>query len=84
MISLLDEFCFINALGIYNIKHAIDPELILVGGGISNQPKVIEGINNHLKILLSRGRNIEFEVFACHHRNDANLIGAVYNILLKK
>ncbi|WP_421285516.1 ROK family protein [Aeromonas veronii] len=83
MISLLDEFCFINALGIYNIKHAIDPDLILVGGGISCQPKVIEGINNQLKILLSRGGNMEFEVVACHHRNDANLIGAVYNMLLK-
>lgn len=84
MASLLDEFCFINALGIYNIKHAIDPDLIMVGGGISSQPKVIEGINNQLKILLSRGRNMEFEVVACHHRNDANLIGAVYNMLLKR
>lgn len=80
--SLLEEFYFINALGIYNLQHAADPTLILIGGGISQQPQVIAGINNQLAILLSKGKNMRVEVKACQFLNDANLIGAVYHYLM--
>ncbi|MGN5139632.1 ROK family protein [Aeromonas sp. 164P] len=84
VLALLNEFYLANAVGIYNIAHTIDPELILIGGGISSQPRVVDGINQQLELLLSTGCGMQsLQVVACEHRNDANLIGAVYNYILK-
>lgn len=76
--ALLTRFYRYNAQGIYNLQHSFDPDLILIGGGISQQPAVIEGINQQLaRICDSRG-HISIVVRACQHFNDANLLGAIY------
>lgn len=79
--ALLTRFYRYNAQGIYNLQHSFDPDLILIGGGISQQSAVIEGINQQLaRICDSRG-HISIVVQACQHFNDANLLGAIYYLL---
>lgn len=84
--ALLTQFYRYNAQGIYNLQHSFDPNLILIGGGISKQPTVIEGINQQLAQICDSRGHISIVVQACQHFNDANLIGAVYYLLqqLKK
>ncbi|GIN41861.1 ROK family protein [Heyndrickxia oleronia] len=69
------------AIGIYNLKYALDPEKILIGGGISKRREVIDGINQELKLLKDDISTLTIEVEACQFENDANLIGALYHFL---
>ncbi|ULT56695.1 ROK family protein [Neobacillus drentensis] len=77
----LTEFYKRLAIGIYNLKYALDPEKILIGGGISKQQDVIAGINRELKRLRDDISTLHIEVEACQFGNDANLIGALFHFL---
>lgn len=72
------------ATGIYNLQCILDPERILIGGGISQQPLLLEKIQEELDNIY---RKIPFtiphsQVQTCCYYNDSNLIGALYNYLL--
>lgn len=72
------------AKGIYNLQCILDPEKILIGGGISQQPLLLEKIQEELNHIYSQ---IPFtiphaQVETCRFYNDSNLIGALYNYLL--
>jgi predicted NBD/HSP70 family sugar kinase len=69
------------AVGIYNLKYALDPKKILIGGGISKRPEVIEGINQELRHLKDEISTLDIRVEACQFDNDANLIGALFHFL---
>lgn len=71
------------AVGIYNLQCILDPEKILIGGGISQQPLLINKIQEELDAIYSR---LPFQipravVDNCCFYNDSNLIGALYNFL---
>ena len=72
------------AIGIYNLQCILDPQKILIGGGISQQPILIQTIQEELDAIY---QNIPFEiphavVENCCYYNDSNLIGALYNYLI--
>ncbi len=69
------------AIGIYNLQYSLDPEKILIGGGISKRKEVIEGINAELSLLKDDTSTLTIEVEACQFDNDANLIGALFHYL---
>ncbi|WP_288394187.1 ROK family protein [uncultured Vagococcus sp.] len=74
----VEELYFYNALGIYNLQYILDPEVIIIGGGISKHPDLIEEINMKLKEIMSFGQRSPLipELRVCEYGNDANLIGA--------
>ncbi|MGM9904393.1 ROK family protein [Enterococcus sp. 10A9_DIV0425] len=67
--------------GLFSIQFAFDPEVIVLGGGISAKEGLIEEINGRMKKLTSQlGLNdFDPEILVCDYRNDANLIGAAAN-----
>lgn len=71
--------------GLYNLAYSFDPEVLLIGGGVSNQPDLIEKINEEMDALFGRLRVPPFrpKIELCTFRNDANLIGAIYNFIQK-
>lgn len=69
------------AIGAYNLQYTLDPEKILIGGGISKRKEVIEGINAELALLKDDTSTLTIEVEACQFDNDANLIGALFHFL---
>lgn len=73
------------AIGIYNISLAIDPERVLIGGGISKQPALIENLKSKVGLLLEKtgASELKFELECCRFYNDANLMGAVYQFILE-
>lgn len=81
--SLIDKFYFNLAIGIHNIQYYMDPEKIIIGGGISQRTDLIDEIDNRLKIIYKK-LGID-EIFpnldTCTFNNDANLLGAVYNYI---
>lgn len=75
------------AESLYNIQVSIDPEMIIIGGGISARPDVTDEIRTRLAQLLTNHLvpSAMPVVKACEFQNDANLIGAAlnYEILMK-
>lgn len=72
------------AKGIFNLQCILDPQNILIGGGISQQPILLEQINEELAKIYTM---IPFEIphvqiNTCKYYNDSNMIGALYNYLL--
>lgn len=81
VIEGLKEFCRRVCWMIYNLSLITDPEVFIIGGGISAQPLLIETINEMLDELYSR-LVISLEkprVITCKFRSKANLIGAALN-----
>ncbi|MEG0365935.1 MAG: ROK family protein [Coprobacillus sp.] len=79
----LQEVAQSLAKGIYNLQCILDPKKILIGGGISQQPILIEKIKEELDKIYSF---IPFDIpraqiETCCFYNDSNLIGALYNYL---
>lgn len=70
------------AVAIFNIQHAFDPEKIVLGGGISNNPKLLPLLNQELQDILTKldnSANLMPQLSICKLKSEANLRGAVYN-----
>ncbi len=84
VLAALDEFSFYIAQQLYNLQVIFDPEKIAIGGGISAQPILIQKINEqYLKLFIPVFPIRPIEIVACKFRNDANLIGAYYELRQK-
>jgi len=75
----VNDFYHYLTLGLYNLQVSYDPDLILIGGGISANNEILERIRTELNARFASGNYayIKPEVRACQYRNHANLIGAV-------
>lgn len=82
-IELVKEMYDDLAQSLYNIQVSIDPELVMIGGGVSEREELPVELSKRLKILLDRQGvgSIMPEIVACQFKNDANLIGAVMNFI---
>ena len=82
-INVIDTFYKNLAKGIFNLQHIYDPEIILLGGAISNRKDFISRINHK---LIDIRKNMDIDTLmpnldTCTHKKDANLIGALANFL---
>lgn len=73
------------AIGIANLSYVINPEVIILGGGIMAQeqflkPKIKDALRKELIKTIYENTRIEF----AKRQNDAGMIGALYNFLNKK
>lgn len=71
------------ARGIYNLQYSFDPEVILIGGGVSNKAGLVEKLDEEFSKILQTVKIAPFKpiIKTCDFKNDANLIGAVFNYL---
>lgn len=79
--KIIDEAIFYLALSIYNTNVSFNPDVFLIGGGISNNKKYLVLLNHAINEILQSDNcdGIMPKVISCEFKNDANLIGAVYN-----
>ena len=67
---------------IYNLKMTVDPEKIVIGGGVSRNPRLISDLREEYEktaTLISLPYLRHVDIDRCHYTADANMIGAVYN-----
>jgi len=71
--------------GLFNLQLCFDPEVIVIGGGLSTNANIINTMQEKLDELMVELKVTEFkaQLRPCHFRNGANLIGAVKNFLDK-
>lgn len=82
--EILEDFYFEIAKMCCSIYIITEPEVILLGGGISAEPAFIEGIRKYIDQI----KNITkvyggIRLDKCKYLNDSNLYGALYNFKLK-
>jgi len=86
-IGVLNGFYDRLAAGLYNLATAFDPEVILIGGAISTNRDVLQELNERIAKLQMGHKdmgNVKLPpIEACKFHNDAGIIGAVYNALMK-
>lgn len=67
------------ARGIYNLSISFNPDMVVIGGGISVREDLIQRLHERTSFYLERQRayDIKLNIQVCEFHNDANLIGAV-------
>lgn len=85
-IEALEAFYHSLALGIYNLQYIYDPEIILIGGGISERNDLVDRIDGKLThiIELIEDSTVKPMINTCAFRQHANLLGSVYGFLREK
>jgi len=83
---IVDEMFDYIAETLYNIQVIIDPDTVVLGGGISNREKLPEELSNRLFKLLEKIdiQSAAPKIVNAKFKNDANLIGAVINFQKNK
>lgn len=83
-VSIVDNWCRDIALGLKTLIHVFNPELIIIGGGVSAQGNnLIDRIERHIKnmVMPSFSKNLKIDIAKC--RNAAGMLGAVYSLKIK-
>ncbi|MDR0126884.1 ROK family protein [Bacillus zhangzhouensis] len=81
--KLVDQWYKRIAIGIYNVATVLNPEKILIGGGVSARPDLIPSIEKHLHTLHA-WKNIQVKLETCYYLNQAGMKGALYHFLMKE
>ncbi|MGL4772635.1 MAG: ROK family protein [Clostridium sp.] len=79
----VDKYFFNMAIGIYNLQYHYDPEVIVLGGAISERDGYVDEINKRMDEIMQikNDGKIKPSIRAAKHGNKANLLGALYNYL---
>ncbi len=79
--EVIQTFYFTLAALVYNVHYLYDPDIILLGGGISARKDLINGVKQELEGIFKQLDDLVHvmpNVEICQFRNQANLIGALY------
>jgi predicted NBD/HSP70 family sugar kinase len=85
ILKVIDEFTNKLAIEIFNLQCVLDPDIFAIGGGISAQNILIEYIQKNVEKHHKSFETLNVpkpKVVRCEFRNDANLIGALYNFIM--
>ena len=87
-LEVLERFCKAIAIQIYNLTVLLDVEKVAIGGGISKQPLLLNGLRKaYDELFASRGDMIYMrglprtEIVPCAFSSEANQVGALYAYL---
>ena len=78
-----EVYCRQIAFMIYNLDYILDLDVVVIGGGISEQPLLISTIQQEYIKLRNEYEEDEHmpQISDCYLHNDANLLGALYHCL---
>ena len=87
-LEVLERFCRMVAVQIYNLTVLLDVEKVAIGGGISKQPLLLDDLRRvYAGLFASRGESPYMiglprcEIVPCHFSSEANQVGALYTYL---
>lgn len=80
-LRILDAYTSLLTVQLYNLQCVLAPDKIVIGGGISRDPLLMESLYRNLHEFYGTHRGLpQANVVVSRLGNDANLIGAVYNL----
>lgn len=80
-VEMFEKYCYDVVIQLMNLQLIIDPQRVCLGGGVSENPIFVSGIQRALQNFYD---SLPYpipplEIISCAHHNDANLIGAYYH-----
>lgn len=79
-IRAIDEMTDVLGKGIANICYVVNPQVVVLGGGIMAQEEYLRGrIETALKRYLVESISSYTQIAFAQHRNDAGMLGAFYH-----
>ncbi|PYZ93866.1 beta-glucoside kinase [Salipaludibacillus keqinensis] len=72
--ELIDTFYQSLAIGIYNTTSIINPQKVLIGGGVTGRPTFINELDQALHCV---DTVFHVDIDSCHFKNDAGIVGAL-------
>lgn len=76
----IDEMCQALAIGIANISYVLNPDTVILGGGIMAQEDYLyDIIDGKLREILAEPIYEQITLKFAKHRNSAGMLGAFYN-----
>ena len=83
--SILDNWITEIAYGIAGFVHVFDPQLVLIGGGVSAQKEMlVKPLGEKVLSMIMPDFAADLEFKAAALGNDAGMVGAVYYLLSKE
>lgn len=84
--AIFESYCRTIAQIILNVQTTLDLECFAIGGGISSQPILVDEINRQYDLLLDEDEVTKHvltrpKIVPTTFKNDANLLGALYQLL---
>lgn len=81
--QVIKQFYHNLAMGVFNVQHTLDSEMILFGGAISQRDDFVERLMEEYNIIREKmGMDvITPNLKYCTYRQDANLLGALANYI---
>lgn len=84
-VRAIDEMTDVLGRGIASICCVMDPEVVVLGGGIMEQkeflyPRISAAMKRHMNPMLLQHTRLAF----AHYGNDAGMLGAFYHFMQKK
>ena len=81
----VDRFIEKLAVACYNLQYILDPEIVLIGGGISESDFLLPLLEKKIQQIAAQiPSTVRLPNVACRQfGNESNLIGACYNWLLQ-
>lgn len=79
--KVVNEFYNYLSIGIANLIYAFNPDVVVIGGGISQREKFIPELKEHLSNKLSAYMIRHTQIKAAQFKNDAGMIGAYVHFL---
>lgn len=70
------------SLGIFNLCATLNPEKVLIGGGVSARLGFVDELEMALNEIPA-WNDVKAKIEICKHKNDAGMIGALYHFLNK-
>lgn len=79
--AMFEAYCTRMSYPMFNLQLILDPARICIGGGISENPVFIEGIQKAMKRFYEQLpiKMPQLEIVPCAFHNDSNLLGALYH-----
>lgn len=86
--ALFDQYCQNIVYIIHTLQISLDLDRVIFGGGISAQPLLLEGIQNKYNEIRDQVEWFKnsfepIDIGLCKYGSEANLIGAVYQLLIE-
>lgn len=79
--AILDAYCTRMSYPLFNLQLILDPACICIGGGVSENPLFVEGIQKAMKRFYEQLpiKMPQLKILSCAFHNDSNLLGALYH-----
>ncbi len=79
-VGALETYCSHLAVQIHNLQTILDPDIFAIGGGISNQPVLMETLQKAVDVIYEGTAFTQVpipKIVRCQYGNMANILGAV-------